>query len=284
MLTDSTVRTAEKRRQHKVPNASRDFARWQSCCYELETHPSLGRGSPRNLTVHICGWGSFEGGAILYTAMERQTLWRANVATATRTRDGRKQSYRGMGSSETTSRRNKQSLVFQYPTSGLTHPSRPISSLSQRTKPSPKAGKLPTRAHSSLGFTWSSQSVSKHQLSQPQGFDLAGYVKKQGSATEIRIGVNGETTNDDYFRNYLKECEKQLENASPLSSDDDSISTFEGDISEGILISQNTRKPQKHVPLCWKDQFQKAEVKMYQSITIIVFGVLSLLCNLYSPT
>lgn len=202
--------------------------------------------------------------------MERQTLWRANVATATRTRDGRKQSYRGMGSSETTSRRNKKSLVFQYPTSGLTHPSRPTSSLSQRTRPSPKAGKLPTRAHSSLGFAWSSQSVSKHQLSQPQGFDLAGYVRKQGSATEIRIGVNGETTNDDYFRNYLKECEKQLENASPLISDDDSISTFEGDISEGISISQNTRKPQKHVPLCWKDQFQKAEVKMYQSIAIIV--------------
>lgn len=68
----------------------------------------------------------------------------------------------------------------------------------------------------------------------------------------------------------MKECEKQLENASPLSSDDDSISTFKGDISEGISISQNTRKPQKHVPLCWKDQFQKAEVKMYQSIAIIV--------------
>ena len=168
-----------------------------------------------------------------------------------------------MGSSGSAAGRNvqrnhKQSFVFQYPTGG---PSRPTSSLSQRTRPSLKADKHPPRAHSSLGFAWSSRSVSKPELSRPRGFDLARYVQKQGSATAIRIGVNGEATNDDYFRNYLKECEKQLENASASSFDDESTSDLEGDIFEGISISQGRRENLKHVPLCWEDQFQKAEVK-----------------------
>lgn len=116
----------------------------------------------------------------------------------------------------------------------------------------------PPRSHSSLGFR-------EKPLPCLQGFDLQGYVKRHGSTSEIRIGINGNASSDEYFERYLKECESKAEQKrdGPCSIIDlDTIDITEQ--SEERMETERTHPLRSHlVPLCWEDQLKKAEVCYY---------------------
>ena len=123
---------------------------------------------------------------------------------------------------------------------------------------------MPRRAQSSLGFR-------ENPLPRPQGFDLQGYMRRCGSRSEIRIGVNGSCSSDEYFEQYLKECEESLLAVGQeqyLPSGPCSMADFDALDTVDILeqkIRQNERSNSKSVeshlvPLCWEDQLKKAEV------------------------
>lgn len=148
--------------------------------------------------------------------------------------------------------------VRATPTHTNIRASRPASS-SQKTQTGlSNPDEIPPRAHSSLGFVWNERSVSRQ--CQPQGFDIAGYVRRHGSDAEIRIGRNGELTRDNFFSSYLKECklqtQKEADELYSSSSDTETESDVFGDVEELQLSAQNQ---QKQVPLCWEDQLQKSE-------------------------
>ena len=93
------------------------------------------------------------------------------------------------------------------------------------------------------------------------GFNIARYVRKHGSTAEIRIGVNGELTKDEFLTSYLSECKQQLrqDELDSSSESEDGDTETESDIFEGVDLLPN-RNPQKPSPLCWEDQLEKVEV------------------------
>ena len=133
---------------------------------------------------------------------------------------------------------------------------------------------LPPRAQSSLGFTWNSR-----KSCEPQGFDIAGYLKRQGSAAEIRIGRNGRITNDEYLTNYLRECRKQLQaEEEGLICD---LETESADIFDLTQMLNPRSLREKRVPLCWEDQLQMAKVVLcYLHLVLIHAICIHLLCSL----
>lgn len=104
----------------------------------------------------------------------------------------------------------------------------------------------------------------------PQGFDLAAYVHRHGTAHGIHIGRNGRSINDNYFREYLSQCEAEID------SKEKSCSDLVGSDSKGIdeltELKQesvpNKRRQVSSIPLCWEDQLSKADVGCTIIITI----------------
>ena len=120
---------------------------------------------------------------------------------------------------------------------------------------------LPPRAHSVLGFQEKRQVTS---LPRPKGFDLRAYVRRQGSANDIRIGINGSSSSDEYFEKYLEECESAArlemgENPMTLPSGGGSNSE-KSDDDDVTMMSSPSPADCKEVPLCWEDQLRKAKV------------------------
>ena len=160
-------------------------------------------------------------------------------------------------------------------TSTLHHPhTSSHTSLPHRThspRPPTLHSPLPPRAHSSLGFVESHGGTS---LPRPQGFDLQAYVRRQGSASNIRIGINGSSTSDEYFERYLEECESiaqrekgemtrphlesMQEGEFPGDSDDDDVTMMS--LLPSAPAPPVQQKNRQQVPLCWEDQLKKAEV------------------------
>lgn len=121
--------------------------------------------------------------------------------------------------------------------------------------PALKKKRVAHRPHTSLGFTWNKPSAVD-PLGPPQGFDIAGYVKRCGTAQGIQIGINGRPVNDEYFRTYLEKCERDVgrNGAGSLSDSDEEFDlSYLGTVSEGKLL-------QRKVPLCWEEQLKIAEV------------------------
>ena len=111
----------------------------------------------------------------------------------------------------------------------------------------------PPRSHSSLGFR-------ETTLPHPQGFNLQEYIKRRGSASDIRIGINGVCSSDEYFEQYLGECEAaavadQCEKRLPSSS-----SVEELYLVESASARTSSSPYPEVVPLCWDDQLRKAQV------------------------
>lgn len=114
------------------------------------------------------------------------------------------------------------------------------------------------RPHTTLGFTWNKPSAVWDPLGPPQGFDIAGYVKRCGTAQGIQIGINGRPVNDEYFQTYLEKCERDLEKDGEgyLSDSDEEFDlSYLDAVTEGKLH-------QRMVPLCWEDQLKIAEVSI----------------------
>lgn len=134
---------------------------------------------------------------------------------------------------------------------GYSYRSASSAALSRKSDPTPSAVAPPPRSHSSLGF---------RELPRPQGFDLQEYVKRHGSANDIRIGINGVCSPDEYFERYLEECEAvaQCEKRLPSSS------SIMNDVEELDLMERSstvTSSPHPDlVPLCWDHQLKKAQV------------------------
>ncbi len=113
------------------------------------------------------------------------------------------------------------------------------------------------RPHTSLGFTWNKPSAVD-PLGPPQGFDIAGYVKRCGTAQGIQIGINGRPVNDDYFQTYLEKCERDVERSGDngfSDSDEEFDLNYLESVSEGKSL-------QRKIPLCWEDQLKIAEVSV----------------------
>lgn len=126
----------------------------------------------------------------------------------------------------------------------------------------------PQRSQSSLGLAT--------QPAITKGFDLQEYVRRHGSAGEIRIGINGATSSDKYFERYLEECEfaAQQENNFPLSScsllcDDEvcahAACAFPSVKDDDLMMTLSAYHPEiKPVPLCWEDLLKTSEVYLLQ--------------------
>lgn len=113
------------------------------------------------------------------------------------------------------------------------------------------------RPHTSLGFTWNKPSAVD-PLGPPQGFDIAGYVKRCGTARGIQIGINGRPVNDEYFQTYLEKCERDLGKNGEgcfIDGDEEFDLSYLGTVTESKLL-------QRKVPLCWEDQLKIAEVSI----------------------
>ena len=137
------------------------------------------------------------------------------------------------------------------------HQLNPHQVLKSPSCPALKKKRVAHRPHTSLGFTWNKPSAVD-PLGPPQGFDIAGYVKRCGTAQGIQIGINGRPVNDEYFRTYLEKCERDVgrNGAGSFSDSDEEFDlSYLGTMSEGKLVQQK-------VPLCWKDQLKIAEVSM----------------------
>ena len=124
----------------------------------------------------------------------------------------------------------------------------------------PALKKKRDRPHTSMGFTWNRPSAVD-PLGPPQGFDIAGYVKRCGTAQGIQIGINGRPVKDEYFQTYLEKCERDVaverngDGSAFSDSDEECDLSYLGTVSEGKLL-------QRKVPLCWEDQLKSAEVSI----------------------
>lgn len=121
----------------------------------------------------------------------------------------------------------------------------------------------PPRSHSSLGFR-ELRTLRETPQSHPQGFDLQGYIKQHGSANDIRIGINGWCSPDEYFERYLDECgavaqcEKKSTSSTSFTNDMEELDLTERATSPSQMATPHTQLPL--VPLCWEDQLKKAKV------------------------
>lgn len=141
----------------------------------------------------------------------------------------------------------------------FTHKTKPLpSDLASSSRVSSRSSRRP---HTSLGFAWNkSSSTPSHALGPPQGFDIADYVRRHGTARDIQIGINGIPVNDKYFQAYLEECERELgkdEEYCSSGSDENFDLSYLTTASEGRLLHHQ-------VPLCWEDQLKTAKVSTYQ--------------------
>ncbi len=142
-------------------------------------------------------------------------------------------------------------------------------SSSSPSPPLPLHSPLPPRSHSSLGFRESRH--NQPSLPRPQGFDLQAYIRKHGSASDIRIGINGCSSSDEYFERYLEECESAAQqekgewsgfrNSSPFDSKNLQEGESPSSGQRGDVTTMSSPPSEKErVPLCWEDQLKKAEV------------------------
>ena len=121
--------------------------------------------------------------------------------------------------------------------------------------------KLAPRPQSSQGFQsrWSTgPRTSSGSITPPQGFNLASYIKQNGSARGIVIGRNGQPTSDNYFDAYLTQCESEvIKKQTETDSEESSTNLFEDD-------KTNDSEARRHqtVPLCWEDQLALSEVRL----------------------
>ncbi len=121
--------------------------------------------------------------------------------------------------------------------------------------------KLAPRPQSSQGFQsrWSTAPrTSPGSITPPQGFDLASYIKQNGSAREIVIGRNGQPTSDNYFDAYLTQCESEvIKKRTETDSEESSTNLFEDD-----KTNDSAARRHQTVPLCWEDQLALSEVRL----------------------
>ncbi len=119
--------------------------------------------------------------------------------------------------------------------------------------------KLAPRSQSSQGFQskWSTVSrPSSGSITPPQGFDLASYIKQNGSARGIVIGRNGQPTSDNYFDAYLTQCESELfTKQTEIDSEESSSNMSE--------TSDSAARRHQSVPLCWEEQLALSEVRVH---------------------
>ena len=108
--------------------------------------------------------------------------------------------------------------------------------------------RLPARAESSLGFTSAGRREDK-----PLGFDLAKYIASTGSSAGITIGVNGRTSTDGYFTNYMKHCEQSVQTTATAELSDCDVEDIE---QVNVVCGALKQETIKVVPLCWEDQFK----------------------------
>ena len=126
----------------------------------------------------------------------------------------------------------------------------------------PGKSRTSLRAHSSLGFSrGATVSSGATEGGKPVGFDIARYVKRRGSAASIRIGINGDPSGSDYFRNYVKECQVRAAQDERLAWDLESTSESDTETEDKSFRSAGHDRPlhvQKAVPLCWEDQLKNS--------------------------
>lgn len=131
-----------------------------------------------------------------------------------------------------------------------------------------RKSRLAPRPQSSLGFAYNSWSTAPDKpvgLSPPEGFDLAAYVQSRRSAKGIHIGRNGRVTNDEFFEEYLLQCEEEViqTNKSSCSDIEEKVDQEFEDLNLEEKTDTHTRGSRKHkIPLCWEDQLSKAEVRI----------------------
>ena len=198
---------------------------------------------------------------------------------------------RGIAASKLKHIIKERSQNSPYPQQGTTNkrliksasniPQRSMSSLFSRSSTHP-----PRRPHTSLGQRTNKQC--------PRGFDLEEHVRRCGSVSGIRIGVNGcSSSSDVYLDRYYEENEvlntpRKAEKSSPQikimkkeeeEDNDDNLSTVrdssllwsqnhESDINKVSLPDVSTID---FVPLCWEDQFEKTEVYNSKCTEISIF-------------
>lgn len=91
-------------------------------------------------------------------------------------------------------------------------------------------------------------------------------MRKQGSAKEIQIGINGcSSLTDGYFDKYLEELQWDEGEGAEEEEGSELTAENEGEVEESILLLKENnplrRKiPPETVPLCWQDQLRKAKV------------------------
>ena len=145
----------------------------------------------------------------------------------------------------------------------LQRSSRPRSASGPQGSRPAKCAPASLRAQSSLGFSRGTTASGATEGGRPIGFDIAQYVKRRGSAAGIRIGINGDPSRNDYFRNYVKECQVRVARDEDLAWSLESESDTE---TEDDTFSSAHDRPvhvQKAVPLCWEDQFRNTHEVMY---------------------
>lgn len=131
------------------------------------------------------------------------------------------------------------------PSAGLSHKTN--QTLHSLASPPP----LSPRSHSSLGFR-------ETTLPHPQGFNLQEYIKRRGSASDIRIGINGVCSSDEYFEQYLDECEAAAMRCEKRLSSSSSMEEL--DLVESVPAVTSSSPHPDLVPLCWDDQLRKVQV------------------------
>ncbi len=125
----------------------------------------------------------------------------------------------------------------------------------------PKPLKLASRPSSSQRphSRWSvTPSSSISGITPPQGFDLASYIKKNGTTQGIIIGRNGQRTSDDYFDAYLLQCEEAVANEQPEDIIDCEASSV--DLSEESDLN-DCAVNDRSAPLCWNEQLALSKVR-----------------------
>lgn len=131
-----------------------------------------------------------------------------------------------------------------------------------------KLASRPSSSQTSHNKWSATPSASANGITPPQGFDLASYIKQNGTAQGIIIGKNGQPTSDNYFDTYLSQCEDELAKEQTESIiEENSVFDLseECDINDYAKSEINDRAGSHRgpVPLCWEEQLALSEVSYY---------------------
>ena len=136
--------------------------------------------------------------------------------------------------------------------------SRPRSSFG-RSKPSSDAHQQPPRAQTAFGF---SRGTEPLRGLQPNGFDVRGYFRKHGSATDISVGVNGRPSSDAALQSYVQDCKMEI-----LQCELGECGEFleEEDPVRERCAWRDGGEPgsSEQTPLCWDNLLQERQARNY---------------------